>query len=84
VDLDEDIKVGERDEIITDWAHGFDVTEEIAERLWKLLPEFEWKKVGPNLTAYPEFAGALGRLEGRRELLDLFEKLARSSLCRYS
>jgi hypothetical protein len=82
VDLDEDIKVGEGDEIITDWAHGFDVIEEIAERFRKLPREFEWKKVDPNFTAYPELERALESLEGRRELLDLFEKFPGASLCR--
>jgi hypothetical protein len=59
VDLDEDIKVGEGDETITDWKHGFDVIDQIDDRLWELPPEFEWEKVGRHLTAYPEFLAAL-------------------------
>jgi hypothetical protein len=68
IDLDEDIKVGEGDETISDWYHRFDVIEEIDWRLRKLPPEFEWEKVGRGLTAYPEFLGALERLEGKRDL----------------
>jgi hypothetical protein len=81
VDLDEDIKVGEGDETITEWQHGFDVIDEIAERLWELPPEFEWEKVSPKVTGYPEFINALERLEGKRELLELFEKFPGANLC---
>jgi hypothetical protein len=81
VDLDKDINIGEGDETISHWHHGFDVIDEISRRLWN-APELEWAKIERDLNAYPEFVDSLERLEGKRDLLDLFEKLPGASLCR--
>src|SRR5271165_6630644 len=81
VDLDKDIKVGEGDETINDWHHGLNVIDEISARLWN-GPELDWVKVGRDLTAYPEFVDSLEGLEGKQDLLDLFEKFPGASLCR--
>jgi hypothetical protein len=73
VDLDEAIKVGEGDETISDWYHGFDVIDEINMCLWD-EPELEWEKIADELTAYPEFADRLEGLEGEQDPIRLFEE----------
>jgi hypothetical protein len=80
-DLNEDIKVGEGDETISDWNHGFDVVDEIDERLWELPADFEWTKIERELSSYSEFVDGLEALEGKSDLLKLFEKFPGASLC---
>jgi hypothetical protein len=71
--LNEDIKVGGGDETISDWNHGFDVVDEIDERLWELPADFEWTKIERELSSYSEFVDGLEALEGKSDLLKLFE-----------
>lgn len=83
LDLDEDIKIGEGDETIVDWYHGFDVIDKLNERLWD-APEIEWSKIEACLTAYPEFVNRLEGLEDKRDLLKLFEEFPGASVCHSS
>ena len=52
VDLNEDVKVGEGDDIITDWYEGFDVIDEIQACLFEGF-ESEWDKIEADLAQYP-------------------------------
>jgi hypothetical protein len=52
VDLDEDVKVGEGDDFITDWYEGFDVIDEIQACLFEGF-ESEWDKIEADLAQYP-------------------------------
>ncbi len=63
IDLDEDIKAGEGDQTISDWEHGFDVIDEIGERLWDFPLELKWKKLGATLLRTQSFETLL---RGRR------------------
>ena len=82
VNLSKDVSVGEGDETITDWACGLNVIEEIAKRLWRLPLEFEWDKVAPKITAYPEFADPLESSQPGGLWAGFTEKPSRASSCR--
>jgi len=79
VDLDEDIKVGEGTKQSATGTMGLMSSMKINTRLWD-APELEWEKIESALTAYPEFAGRLEGLEGKQDLLKLFEKFPGASL----
>jgi hypothetical protein len=57
-DLNEDIKVGEGDETISDWNHGFDVVDEIDESSGKYRRGTRvcQRGVGTRTTSRPCFA----------------------------
>jgi hypothetical protein len=75
VDLDEIVTVGEGADAIENWYEGFDVLDEIKERLWD-GPELDWDRIAGDLAAYPEFLDQLDELDPLEEgaLLELFEK----------
>jgi len=49
--------------------------------LWELPADFEWTKIERELSSYSEFVDGLEALEGKSDLLKLFEKFPGASLC---